>query len=197
MWVVKVNLREIYRLFQQHTPQHNIALALRLIIIRSHLFAQQHQQQPQQLTQQLSTAQVQKPITTRSLSYVQQPQQLTHRLNIAQAQKPIIIRCLLSAQQQQPPTHLLNTAQAQKLIIIRCLLSAQHPPTQLHSIAQAARRTIILIHSTALYPLLQLLVVSIMPFHLLLPTHTVSIAVPLANTTIPRLTSALTLLIVP
>jgi hypothetical protein len=138
MWEVKLKLREIFRLFHQHTPQHNIALALRLTIIRSHLFALQHQQQPQQLTQQLSIAQVQKPIIT------------------------------------------------------RCPSCAQQTLTQLHSTALAARRTIILIHSTALYLLLQLV-----HSHLLLPTPTVSIAVPLANTTIPRLISALTLLIVP
>jgi hypothetical protein len=143
MWEVKLKLREIFRLFHQHTVQHNIALALRLTIIRSHLFALQHQQQPQQLTQQLSIAQVQKPITT------------------------------------------------------RCPSCAQQTLTQLHSTALAARRTIILIHSTALYLLLQLLVVSIVHSHLLLPTPMASIAVPLANTTIPRLTSALTLLIAP
>ena len=168
MWEVKLKLREIFRLFHQHTVQHNIALALRLTIIRSHLFALQHQQQPQQLTQQLS---------------------------IAQVQKPIIIRCLLSA--QHPPTQVLCIAQAQKAIITRCPSCAQQTLTQLHSTALAARRTIILIHSTALYLLLQLLVVSLVQLHLRLPTPMVSIAVPLANTTIPRLTSALTLLIAP
>jgi hypothetical protein len=56
-----------------------------------------------------------------------------------------------------------NIVQAQKPIIIRGPLSAQQPlqPTHRPSTAQAPRRTIILIPSSALQPLAQLSILSL------------------------------------
>ena len=86
-----------------------------------------------------------------------------------------------------------NIVQAQKHIIIRRLLSAQQPLQHIHqrSTVQAPRPTIIHIHSTALHPLHQQSILSLMLFQHPQLTPLPSIAVTRKLTTIQRLTSAL------
>ena len=96
---------------------------------------------------------------------------------------------------KQYPVHIPrpNIVQAQKLIIIRRILSAQQQLHYTHqcSTVQAPRPTIIHINSTALHPLHQQLILSLMLFQQQQLTPLPSIAVTQKLTTTQRLTSAL------